>query len=90
LPLEYIIIFHKGATLIFLLFSMVIFQNFSLGSILYASLHGGYGVLWLIKHFAFPDFTFSQRVPLGSLIVCSLVMTIYWGFGVLIHLGIGL
>jgi len=36
-------------------FLMLHFQNFSPGMVMYAVLHGTYGLIWLCKHLAMPD-----------------------------------
>ena len=37
--------------------------------LMYASLHGSYGILWCIKHFTFPDSTFDQKVTITCAIL---------------------
>lgn len=69
---------------------MTYFQNYSMGAILYTALHGTYGLVWLIKAQAFPDLTFQKVVPLGTLVVCGVVMSLYWGFGILLYMGYGI
>ena len=46
---RYVANFFKGGTLFYLIFLMRIFDNFSLGAIIYTILHSSYGMLWLLK-----------------------------------------
>ena len=50
--------FFKATTFFYTLLLMHIYNNFSLGSYLYLSIHGSYGFLWLIKDLTFPDKSF--------------------------------
>lgn len=78
--LEKLINFQKGATLVFCLMCLFIRRQEppSVYNWIYTGLHGGYGVIWVIKSMAFPDKRFQIRVPLVSAIVVSVVLTAYW------------
>jgi len=43
IPFNWVVNFHKGATIFFIYFLMWYYQNFSIGSYIYLSLHGSYG-----------------------------------------------
>ncbi len=58
ISLHWIINLNKGLTFFYILTLMYIHNNFSLGCVLYLSLHGSYGFLWLLKDFTFPDRAF--------------------------------
>ena len=41
---------HKGATFIYILSLMYIYQNtFNINLYIYLALHGSYGILWILK-----------------------------------------
>lgn len=46
IPLNYIINFQKGGTLIFMYTLMCYFNNFSIGAWVYLALHGSYGYIY--------------------------------------------
>jgi len=50
--------FFKGNTLTFLLFLMIYFDNYSKRNVIYAALHGSYGLLWILKDLTYPDKSF--------------------------------
>ncbi len=49
---------NKGLTFFYVLILMILNNNLSLGCVLYLSLHGSYGFLWIIKDITFPDKSF--------------------------------
>ena len=49
---------------------MLYFQNFSDEMYLYTVMHGSYGLLWYLKHVAFPDKTYLQKCTISCAIVC--------------------
>ena len=75
---RYIANFYKGATFIYIIILMNIFQNFSYASFLYLSLHGSYGILWLIKDLVFPDKNFDNKMTIFSMIGGLGILNLYW------------
>ena len=62
--IAHIINTFKLGTLPFCLALLAAYNNYALGPVLYTSLHGTYGLLWLFKDATFPDK--SWQAPLGS------------------------
>lgn len=56
--------------LFYLVGLMLYFQNFSDEMCLYTVMHGSYGLLWYLKHVAFPDKTYLQKCTISCAIVC--------------------
>jgi protein-S-isoprenylcysteine O-methyltransferase Ste14 len=89
-PLRFrdVINFQKAGTLPFLLVLMVIYENFDARAWIYLALHGGYGIVWLIKDLSFPDPAWQGRVTLGGAAMAFLgVLGWYWVFGWLVISG---
>jgi hypothetical protein len=81
---------HKGGSIFFFFALMILCNNFSLGAILYTALHGGYGLLWMMKYIYFRDDVFEMKMPLGSNIIACTVLLCYWMIGGSIILGYGI
>jgi len=56
---------------------MLYYQNFSRGAWLYLSLHGTYGIIWILKDIIFPDKTFQVKVSLIGCSCVSIVLLLY-------------
>ena len=69
---------HKGTTAIFVLGLMLAYQNFTLGPWVYLSLHGTYGLLWLLKDRLYPDQQWEREVPLWTGLAGFLIVNLYW------------
>ena len=54
---------------IYCLTLMIFFNNFSRGAWLYFTLHGSYGVLWIMGYFLFPNPGFTCDITICGLIV---------------------
>ena len=77
--LKDIINFQKGGTLFYVLFLMFYYNNFNKTAYSYLSLHGTYGMIWLIKDRIFPDKSWERRISVLSAIMCfALVLGPYW------------
>ena len=59
---------HKGTLMIVFFAMMLYFNNFSVGSWVYLSLHGSYGFFWLLKDYVFPDKCFQRKVTILAFI----------------------
>ena len=60
ITLRWTVNINKGLMPLYLISLMNYFDNFSLGAWLYLSLHGSYGVWWVIKDLVFPDANFLR------------------------------
>ena len=79
LKAAWVINLQKGGTLPFVLLLMVLYDNYSPAAWVYLGLHGSYGLCWLIKHFAFPDPGWEERVTFGGAVnMWLLVLGLYW------------
>jgi protein-S-isoprenylcysteine O-methyltransferase Ste14 len=71
---------HKGGVLVLCALLMVFYQNFSMDAMVYTALHGSYGLLWLLKHYAFPDPAWNVEVSTAGAILGSSMLACYWTF----------
>tara|TARA_X000001036_G_C20559902_1_gene757980 strand:+ start:408 stop:1085 length:678 start_codon:yes stop_codon:yes gene_type:complete len=79
IPFNWVINFQKGFTSIYVITLMYYFQNFTLTPYIYLSLHGVYGILWLIKDHTFPDINYRKNITLPSAGLTILtVLGPYW------------
>jgi len=76
---KYFIDIHKGITPLFIISLIFFFDQWDNQiALLYLSLHGTYGLLWITKSYIYPDKQWESRVSIfyGLLIWCSL--SLYW------------
>lgn len=90
MPMRYVINVFKGLTFLWVLFLMAYFNNYSTAMQLYLFLHGTYGIFWLFKDLYFPDASFKRMASFGSLVLLTLVLTLYWLMPVSIATGYGI
>jgi len=57
---------------------MFYFQNFSTSAWVYLSLHGSYGIMWLLKDRIFPDKQWEKNVSVPYAIFVFTVLGLYW------------
>jgi protein-S-isoprenylcysteine O-methyltransferase Ste14 len=89
LKLAWVINFQKTGTFFYILLLMNYYQNFSVAACVYLALHGMYGFCWMLKHFAFPDWSWEKKVTIGGgLMAFVLVLGLYWVFPYLLISGI--
>ncbi|MFB2976582.1 DUF1295 domain-containing protein [Microseira sp. BLCC-F43] len=69
---------HKASTPLVVLGLMFAYQNFTLGPWVYLSLHGTYGLLWLLKDRIFPDKQWEQETSLGQGMFVFGELLLYW------------
>jgi protein-S-isoprenylcysteine O-methyltransferase Ste14 len=70
---------QKATTALFVGALMIVYRNGSTAAWVYLALHGTYGLLWLTKHFAFPDRRWERRVTVGGAVMTWLgVLGLYW------------
>lgn len=69
---------HKATTFIFVLGLMFAYQNFTLGPWIYLSLHGTYGLLWLLKDAIYPDRQWEEEISLPLGVTTFGLLGLYW------------
>jgi protein-S-isoprenylcysteine O-methyltransferase Ste14 len=85
---SHVINFQKAGTPVFLLLLMAAYGAWSTREWVYLALHGGYGLVWLIKDLAFPDPAWQRRITIGGgLMAFASVLGWYWVFGWLLISG---
>ena len=78
MKLNQIINLHKGLTPLVVIGLMSYYNNFSLPAWIYLSLHGTYGVLWLLKEKIFPDPYFKEDINILTSITGFIFLGSYW------------
>ena len=79
LKMAWVIDLQKGGTLLFVLGLMWWFDVWTATAWTYATLHGSYGLLWLMKDRLFPDPNWEKRVTFGAAVAAwVLVLGPYW------------
>ena len=78
MKLNQIINLHKGLTPFFVLGLMSYYENFSLPAWVYLSLHGTYGILWLLKEKIFPDPYFKEEINILTSVTGFIFLGFYW------------
>ena len=58
----------------YLLWLMWYYNNYSDVMCLYSVMHGSYGLLWYMKHIAFPDKTYLQKCTIPCAVLCWLTL----------------
>ena len=89
-PVHIIVNIQKGGTIFIMYLLMLYFNNFSTGAYTYLSLHGSYGIIWVIKDIIFPDKSMHVKtclIPAGALIG---LLLLYWGIGFEMMCGLGI
>ena len=69
---------HKGLTPFVVIGLMIYYENFSLPAWVYLSLHGTYGILWLLKEKIFPDPYFKEEINIITAITGFIFLGSYW------------
>ncbi len=78
MKLNQIINLHKGLTPFVVLGLMAIYDNFTIPAWIYLSLHGTYGILWLLKEKLFPDPYFKDEMGFLTSIIGFIFLGSYW------------
>jgi steroid 5-alpha reductase family enzyme len=78
MKIKHAINLHKGMTALVVIGLMFAYQNFTLGPWVYLSLHGTYGLLWLLKDRIYPDKQWEQEVSIGMGIFAFGFLLLYW------------
>ena len=78
IKLNYIINFQKATTSIYVFFLMYYYNNYNLTSYIYLSLHGTYGLLWILKDNIFPDMNFHINISSLQASFSIIFLGLYW------------
>jgi steroid 5-alpha reductase family enzyme len=78
MKIKHVINLHKGLTSIVVLSLMTAYNNFTVAPFIYLALHGGYGILWLLKDRYYPDKQWEQDLPVVTGIFTFFVIGLYW------------
>lgn len=57
---------------------MIAYQNFTIGPWVYLSLHGGYGLMWLVKDRIYPDKQWEEEISIALGIFTFFMLGAYW------------
>ncbi len=70
---------HKGATSLFVLLMMALYDHWSSPTAwVYFAIHGGYGIMWVIKSLSFPDKQWEQECGIGYGLYIWGGLSLYW------------
>ena len=78
MKLNQVINFHKGLTVFVVAGLMIFYKNYSIAAWVYLSLHGTYGILWLLKEKIFPDPYFKEKINFITSIIGFVFLGSYW------------
>jgi len=78
MKLNQVINLHKGLTLFVVAGLMIFYKNYSIAAWVYLSLHGTYGILWLLKEKIFPDPYFKEKLNFLTSITGFIFLGSYW------------
>jgi steroid 5-alpha reductase family enzyme len=78
MQLRHVINLHKGSTALLIGALMLAYGNGSVGAWVYLALHGGYGMLWLLKDGMFPDRQWQQPIGWPMALAGFLTLALYW------------
>ena len=78
MKLNQIINLHKGLTVFVVAGLMMFYKNYSIAAWVYLSLHGTYGILWLLKERIFPDPYFKEKINFITSITGFIFLGSYW------------
>ncbi len=78
MKLNQIINLHKGLTVFVVAGLMMFYKNYSIAAWVYLSLHGTYGILWLLKEKIFPDPYFKEKINFITSITGFIFLGSYW------------
>ena len=78
MKLNQIINLHKGLTVFVVAGLMIFYKNYSIAAWVYLSLHGTYGILWLLKEKIFPDPYFKEQINFITSITGFIFLGSYW------------
>ena len=89
-PVHKIVNIQKGSTILIMYLLMLYFNNFSKGCYIYLSLHGSYGLIWLLKDKTFPDKSMHVKTCLLPVLALIILLFLYWCIGFEMIYGLGI
>ena len=69
---------HKGLTFVVVLALMAVYNNYTIAPWIYLSLHGTYGILWLLKDRLYPDKQWEETITIPMGIFAFVILGSYW------------
>lgn len=79
IKMAHVVNFQKCSTVLLCAALIKRSRNTSPTATMYAALHGGYGLCWLIKEMAFPDPKWEQKItPTSAIAIFTTVLGPYW------------
>jgi steroid 5-alpha reductase family enzyme len=78
MKIKYPINLHKFLTFLYVLGLMAFYHNFNVAAWVYLSLHGTYGIMWLIKDNLYPDKQWEQEISVSTGIFTFVLLGMYW------------
>ena len=79
LPARILVNLQKGGTVFFCLFLVKFFNREKSPTLcVYSALHGGYGLLWLLKDSCFRDKNTEQRLSVVGVVALTVLLLVYW------------
>ena len=78
MKLNQLINLHKGLTVFVVAGLIIFYKNYSIAAWVYLSLHGTYGILWLLKEKIFPDPYFKEKINFITSITGFIFLGCYW------------
>jgi steroid 5-alpha reductase family enzyme len=78
MQIRHVINLHKALTPLAVIALMVFYGNFSIAAWIYLSLHGTYGMLWLLKDRLYPDRQWEQAITCPVALGGMVVLSLYW------------
>lgn len=78
IKMAWVINFHKFLTAFFVLLLMNWYDNFSKTAYIYLAIHGSYGFIWVLKHFAFRDKKWEVKITFAGALFIFIFLSTYW------------
>lgn len=78
IKMAWVINIHKFLTGFFVLLLMNCYNNFSRAAFIYLALHGSYGFIWVLKHFAFRDKKWETKTTFAGVAFIFIFLSTYW------------
>ena len=76
--MHHIVNTQKGLTLLWVGVLVVLCRHTESVGYVYMGLHGGYGIVWIIKDYAVPDMRFRQQVSVSTATLVCILLLMYW------------
>ena len=89
-PVHIIVNLQKSSTILIMYLLMNYFNNYSKGAYVYLSLHGSYGLIWLLKDMIFPDKSIHVKTCFLPAAALGILLFLYWSIGFEMIYGLGI